>query len=104
MNKSTSLLCKYRYQGPVFIYGRECYEADETTSASTEKQALNNIRYKIHKKIGFDLAIIRLDPSYLMLVEDYSYRDYKPTARRCTECGNLLTDSGECRFCDSDIF
>lgn len=95
---STTDLKTYTYRGPMSIRGRQ-QEINKTTQAVSEKKALSNIRFKLAQEHGQSVTDIRLNPDYLEEIKP------KHEPKRCPNCGNYLTDSGECRYCDnSDVF
>lgn len=110
--------CKYSYNGYLFYNGRPYRYSGETVAVS-DKQALNNIKYKGGRDvIGIDLGkhIFKVDADKRYLKREYvidsndsilnsfdgigTEEDLERSSKRCPECNRLLDDSGRCPVCD----
>ena len=110
--------CKYSYNGYLFYNGRPYRYSGETVAVS-DKQALNNIKYKGGRDvIGIDLGkhIFKVDADKKYLKKEYvidsndsilnsfdgigTEEDLERSSKRCPECDRLLDDSGRCPVCD----
>ena len=109
LNEGKNPKATYMYEGPIWYQGKiVSYHWEDQTQAVSEKQAINNLRYKAGKHIGFDVGThqvkVEIEPKSVIKVEndDDCLDDILnfESPKRCDKCNTLLNDGGTCPVCD----
>ena len=104
-----SSVLTWEYDGPIYFGTKSDNEYvtkfSGSTRAETKSKALSNLRYQAASYIDTTMiGLVQLDMRYLNSTgypDNFDLTKYmKPV---CPNCGETLTDSGLCPYCDIEV-